>query len=135
MEQPGFYMNGMSMSSTFAAIRGIGRMTVGEMRAEVRQGARFVTFEYVLSFVVTRRKTSPVFFVRPGERTFFKSLPYSLLTLLTGWWSFPFGPAFTIGAIRDNLRGGRDVTASTIDDILAAAGRQLKRHRSPKAGR
>ena len=38
------------MSSTFAAIRGIGRMTVGEMRAEVRQGARFVVFEYVLSF-------------------------------------------------------------------------------------
>jgi hypothetical protein len=38
------------MSGTFAAIRGIGRMTVGEMRAEVRQGARFVMFEYVLSF-------------------------------------------------------------------------------------
>ena len=27
------------MSQSFAAIRGIGRMTVGEMRAEVRQGA------------------------------------------------------------------------------------------------
>ena len=43
-------------------------MTVGEMRAEVRQGARFVVFEYVLSFLlVTRRKTSVVFFIRPGE--------------------------------------------------------------------
>jgi hypothetical protein len=116
----------MSMGSTFAAIRGIGRMTVGEMRAEVRQGARFVTFEYVLSFVITRRKTSPVFFVRPGQRTFFKSLPYSLLTLLTGWWSFPFGPANTIGAVKDNLQGGRDVTHQVIEQILDAADRQIK---------
>ncbi len=114
------------MSSTFAAIRGIGRMTVGEMRAEVRQGARFVTFEYVLSFVISRRKTSPVFFIRPGQRTVFKSLPYSLLTLLTGWWSFPFGPANTIGAVKDNLQGGRDVTHQVIEQILDAANRQIK---------
>jgi hypothetical protein len=114
------------MSSTFAAIRGIGRMTVGEMRAEVRQGARFVTFEYVLSFVISRRKNSPVFFVRPGERTFFRSLPYNLLTLVAGWWSFPFGPANTIGAVKDNLQGGRNVTAQVIEQILDAADRQIK---------
>ena len=120
---------------SFATIRGIGRMTVGEMRAEVRQGARFVVFEYVLSFViVTRRKTSPVFFIRPGEPLFFKSLPYNLLTLILGWWSFPFGPAFTIGAVRDNLRGGHDVTSRVIEQILDAADRQtgynkLKRSR------
>ena len=82
------------MSSTFAAIRGIGRMTVGEMRAEVRQGARFVVFEYVLSFLlVTRRKTSAVFFIRPGESVFWKCLPYNLLTLVAGWWAIPWGPA------------------------------------------
>jgi len=114
------------MSGTFATIRGIGRMTVGDMRAEVRQGARFVAFEYVLSFVVTRRRTSPVFFVRPGERTFFKSLPYNLLTLVTGWWSFPFGPANTIGAVKDNLQGGLDVTQQVIEQILDAADRQIK---------
>ncbi|HSD82839.1 MAG TPA: hypothetical protein VLG46_03225 [Anaerolineae bacterium] len=129
MERPGFYMNGMSMGGTFAAIRGIGRMTVGEMRAEIRQGARFVTFEYVLSFVITRRKISPIFFVRPGERTFFKGLPYNLLTLLTGWWSFPFGPANTIGAVKDNLQGGRDVTHQVIEQILDAADRQIKSKR------
>jgi len=114
------------MSSSFATIHGIGRMTVGDMRAEVRQGARFVTFEYVVSFVVTRRKTSPVFFVRPGERTIFKSLRYNLLTLITGWWSFPFGPANTIGAVKDNLQGGHDVTHQVIEQILDAADRQFK---------
>ena len=114
------------MSSSFATIRGIGRMTVGDMRSEVRQGARFVTFEYVVSFVVTRRKTSPVFFVRPGERTFIRSLPYNLFTLVAGWWSFPFGPANTIGAVKDNLQGGHDVTHQVIEQILDAADRQFK---------
>jgi len=114
------------MSSSFATIRGIGRMTVGEMRAEVRQGARFVAFEYVVSFVVTRRKTSPVFFVRPGERTFFKGLPYNALTLLAGWWSFPFGPANTVMAVKENVQGGRDVTYQVIEQILDAADRQVK---------
>jgi len=112
------------------AIRGIGRMTIGEMRAEIKNGARFVAFEYVLSFVVTRRKVSPVFFKRPGESVFSKSLPYNLITLILGWWSFPFGPANTIVAIRDNLRGGQDVTARTIDEILEAADKQMKRTRS-----
>jgi hypothetical protein len=114
----------------FASIRGLGRLTVGEMRAEVKAGARFVVFEYVLSFLVlVRRRTSPIFFVRPGQSVFRLALPYNLITLLLGWWSFPFGPGFTIGAIRDNLRGGHDVSAPVIDDILAAADRQIKSKR------
>jgi hypothetical protein len=115
------------MSLMFASIRGIGRMTVGEMRAEVRQGARFVVFEYVWSLlVVTRRKTSAVFFLRPGESVFWKSLPYNLVTLVLGWWGFPWGPAFTIGAVKDNLQGGHDVTQRVIEQILDAADRQIK---------
>jgi len=112
----------------FASIRGLGRLTVGEMRTAVKDGARFVVFEYVLSFLFgARRRTSPIFFVRPGESIIWQSLRYNLITLVFGWWSFPFGPAFTIGAIRDNLRGGHDVSAQVIDDILAAADRQAKR--------
>ncbi len=115
------------MGSTFASIRGIGRMTVGEMRAEVRQGGRFIVFEYVLSFlVISRRKTSAVFFTRPCENVFWKGLPYNLITLALGWWAFPWGPAFTIGAVKDNLQGGHDVTPRVIEQILDAADRQIK---------
>jgi hypothetical protein len=116
--------------SDFASIRGLGRITVGEMREQIKAGARFIVFEYVFSFVIfLRRRTSPIFFVRPGDSFFWLSLPYNLATLVLGWWSFPFGPGFTIGAIRDNLRGGHDVSAQVIDDILAAADRQIKRKR------
>ncbi len=105
-------------------------MTVGEMRAAVKDGARFVAFEYVLSFIIgVRRRSTPIFFVRPGASIFWQTLPYNLITLVFGWWSFPFGPAFTIGAVRDNLKGGHDVSAQVIDDILAAADRQTKRRK------
>ena len=109
-------------------IRGIGRMTIGEMREAVKQGARFVVFEYVLSFIViSRRRVSMTYFVRPNESIFAKSLPYNLLTILFGWWSFPFRPGLTIGAIRDNLKGGTDVSTKVIDQILAAADKPVNR--------
>ncbi|HET7377877.1 MAG TPA: hypothetical protein VFK30_14290, partial [Anaerolineae bacterium] len=112
--------------SSMVKINGIGRMTVGEMREAVKNGARFVVFEYVLSFIViSRRRVSLTYFVRPGESMFAKSLGYNLITLLMGWWSFPFGPGLTIGAIRDNLRGGTDVSVKVIDQILAAADKSI----------
>ena len=103
-------------------IRNIGRLTVGEMRDEVKRGAKFVVYEYVISLlVVTWRRPSPVYYVRPGQSPAAYHWPYSLVTAVLGWWGFPWGPAFTIGAIRDNLHGGKDVTAKMIDTILAAA--------------
>ena len=108
-------------------IRNIGRMTVGDMRQEIARGARFVTYEYVISLlVITRRRNSPVFFVQPGQSQLQFHWPYTLLTLILGWWAFPWGPAFTIGAVRDNLRGGHDVTAKMVDIVLSAADQSLK---------
>jgi hypothetical protein len=122
--------------SDFASIRGLGRLTVGEMRTAVKDGARFIVFEYVLSFLFgVRRRPSSIFFVRSGESVFWRALPYNLITLVFGWWSFPFGPAFTIGAVRDNVRGGRDVSTQVIDDILAAADRQTKRRKRATGNR
>lgn len=105
-----------------AAIRNIGRMTIGEMREQVKRGGRFVVYEYVISMlVITRRRASPVYYIPPGVPATRFHWPYSLVTLALGWWAFPWGPAFTVGAVRDNLQGGRDVTAKTIDIIFAAA--------------
>jgi len=108
-------------------IRNIGRRTVGEVRAEIKRGARFVVYEYVISLlVVTRRRASPVYYIEPGRSPARFHWPYSLLTLALGWWGFPWGPALTIGAVRDNLRGGRDVTAGMLETILAAADKKKK---------
>lgn len=105
-------------------IRNIGRRTVGELREEVKRGARFVVYEYAISLlVVTWRRSSPVYYIPPGLSPAAFHWPYSMITLVLGWWGFPWGPAFTIGAVRDNLRGGRDVTIKMLDTILQAAAR------------
>lgn len=49
---------------------------------------------------------------------------YSVLTLVLGWWGFPWGPIYTLGALGRNALGGErpdDLNA----DLLAAVGEQL----------
>ena len=45
-----------------------------------------------------------------NESAVVKGLPYTLLSLVAGWWGIPWGPIFTIGALYNNLKGGKDVT-------------------------
>ena len=39
-----------------------------------------------------------------------QGLPFTLLSLLLGWWGIPWGPIYTIQSLWVNLKGGRDVT-------------------------
>jgi hypothetical protein len=79
-------------------------------------GARFVVFEYCISLVVaTRRRPSEVYLLRPGELGLIRGLPYTLLTLLLGWWGIPWGLIHTPLALITNLSGGRDVTPAVRD--------------------
>jgi hypothetical protein len=97
-------------------IQGIEGLSADQVRFEVQQGARFVFFQYCVSILIlTFRRPSDVFFVRSGENAVVKGLPYTLLTLLVGWWGIPWGPIYTIGSLVTNLGGGKDVT----EEILA----------------
>jgi hypothetical protein len=94
-----------------AGIVGAEGLSPAELRAELEAGGRLVQFDYAFSLcVITLAHTSAVHLIRKGEGTFFKSLPYNLLSLCLGWWAFPFGPFFTLGALFLNLKGGHDVT-------------------------
>jgi hypothetical protein len=42
-------------------------------------------------------------------------VPHTIVSLLLGWWGFPWGPILTIGTITTNFCGGNDVT----DAVLA----------------
>lgn len=94
-----------------AKIVGIDQMTNAEINAAVEQGARFVVFQYTISIVVmTFRRASAVHFVPAGKSAVVAGLPYTLLTLVAGWWGIPWGPIYTIGSLAKNLSGGEDVT-------------------------
>ncbi len=100
-----------------AQIDGLEGLDGAALAREMDRGGRFVTFSYCVSIVLmTFKRPSKIFFIRAGEGTFGKSLPYTLLTLVVGWWGFPWGPIYTVWALVANLGGGTDVT----DEVIAS---------------
>ena len=101
-------------------IRGIEGMRAGEVDFEIQRGARFVFFQYCISIVVlTFRRASDIYFLRQGESAVTKGLPFTLLSLVAGWWGIPWGPIYTIQSVYNNSRGGKDVTESVVNSLRA----------------
>jgi hypothetical protein len=104
------------------AIVGLDNMSVDELNSELQRGAKFVVYYYCISLlVVTFRRASDIHFIRPGESSVSKGWPWTLLTLVAGWWGIPFGPIFSIQSIFVNLRGGKDVTNDIVVKLSSAA--------------
>jgi hypothetical protein len=81
------------------------------LEPDAAAGDRLVQFEYCISLVViTLRRTSSVYRLRPRELGLVKGLPFTLVTLLFGWWGVPWGIIYTPLALLTNLSGGRDLT-------------------------
>jgi hypothetical protein len=99
-------------------VRGIEKMTLGELVEEVRRGGRFVVFHWCLGLAFkTRQRPSAIRFVGPGQSAG-RGGWCTLGTFLTGWWAVPFGPSDTFACLRENLAGGRDVTAIVLQRLL-----------------
>ena len=102
-------------------VRGIEGLTLAEMIDEVRRGARFVVFAWSVGIgVASVRRASAVHFVRPGTHALWKHLGHTLLTAVLGWWAIPRGPRCTISCLKQNLRGGEDVTAGVLQMLVRA---------------
>ena len=93
-------------------IRGIDQMTRSQIAEEVRRGGKFVYFEYCFSIVIlTFKQSTDIYFIRSGESQLRYHWPYTLLSLMLGWWGFPWGFIYTPMALYTNFSGGKDVTA------------------------
>jgi hypothetical protein len=92
-------------------IRGIDDWTLVEVEAELAAGGRFVFYEYCISLIIiTLRRQTDVFLVRAHELGLVRGLPFTLVSLLLGWWGIPWGIIYTPLALITNFSGGRDVT-------------------------
>jgi hypothetical protein len=99
-------------------IKGLGNITPQQLSQDIIQGGRFVYFEYCVSLlVITLRNSTDIHYVRPGEGTFGRSAVYSLISLVIGWWGFPWGPIYTIGSLYTNFSGGKDVTYEVMNHL------------------
>jgi hypothetical protein len=96
-------------------IIGINQMSLEEIDYKVRNGARFVIFEYCISpLVVTLDYNSNIFFIEPGEDACRLDLRYILISAFLGWFSI-LGPINTIRCLITDIRGGNDVTRHVED--------------------
>ena len=99
-------------------IRNLQGMTEDDLNRELQRGGKFVIFQYCFSVIImTFKRGSDVYFIRPGESTIKHSIGYTLLTFFVGWWGIPWGPIYTIGSIFTNLTGGKDVTQDVINSF------------------
>jgi hypothetical protein len=93
-------------------IAGIHNLTPLQIEEELSRGGRLVFYEYCISLVfLTLRRPSRVRLLRAGQSGVLRGLPYTLLTLLLGWWGIPWGVLYTPIVLLTNLTGGQDVTA------------------------
>jgi hypothetical protein len=100
------------------AIKGLEGMSNEQLDLELNKGGKFVIFEYTISILImTFKRPSAIHFVKYGEGSFGKALPYVLITLLFGWWGIPWGPIYSIGSLITDLGGGKDVTNEVIAQV------------------
>src|SRR5215467_992294 len=96
-------------------IKNFGTLSLPEIRTLIENGARLIQYQYCISFIVISvKKNSPVYLVRPNENRVRKGLKYSVLSAILGWWGFPSGLIFTTDCLVQNFRGGIDVTDSVV---------------------
>ena len=96
--------------------------TGSHLQAEIQQGAKFVMYKYCISLlIITLKRFSNIYFIKSGENALVKGLPFSLLTLILGWWGIPWGPIYTIQGLWVNFSGGKDVTQEVLASLASSA--------------
>lgn len=99
-------------------INGLENISSEQLSQEIMRGGKFVIFEYCVSFLIlTLKRPSSVYFIRAGESAVSKSISFTLLSLVLGWWGFPWGPIYTIASLINNFRGGKDVTMEVLNAL------------------
>jgi hypothetical protein len=94
-------------------ILGIENMSSDQLQFELQRGAKIVCYHYCVSLlVITLRRSSDAYYIPAGESAVSKGLPWTLLTLVMGWWGIPWGPIFTVQSLIVNFKGGKDLTAN-----------------------
>jgi hypothetical protein len=92
-------------------IIGIEGLTTDQIHREIANGGKFVFYQYCVSaFLVTFKRTSNIYFLRGGQHSAVHGLPFTLISLVAGWWGIPWGPIYTVQSVWTNITGGRDVT-------------------------
>jgi hypothetical protein len=96
-------------------IIGLEGISGSELNSQLHSGGKFVVYQYCISIVImTFRRNSNIYFIKSGENGVVRGLPFTMLSLVLGWWGIPWGPIFTVGALITNFQGGKDITKEVL---------------------
>lgn len=99
-------------------LKGVDGLATEYVRDEVNRGAKFVFYNYCVSLgVVTFKRSSDLYFIRPGQGRLVQGLPFTLISLVAGWWGIPWGPIYTIESLVRNFGGGTDATVAVMQQL------------------
>ena len=99
------------------SITGHEGLTEEDLRKDLRSGGRFVICHHCYSLLVLSvKQPTGIQYVRSIESRFRLGLPYTLRSLLLGWWG-GWGPIFTLQCLVTSSAGGTDVTAKVLDSL------------------
>src|SRR5262245_55578603 len=92
----------------------------GHLQQEITHGGKFVIFQYCISLlIITFKRSSNIYFISHADNSIVKGLPFTLLSLVLGWWGIPWGPIYTIQSVWVNFNGGKDVTREVLASMAA----------------
>ena len=95
------------------------KLSAASLRAKLEKGDRYVVFQFCISIIfITFKRRSRPYLIRPQDRRFTAGLPYTLVSLVCGWWGVPWGPIWTISTVVNNCRGGVDVTYEVLSGMV-----------------
>ncbi|AYL96958.1 hypothetical protein [Mucilaginibacter celer] len=88
-------------------IKNTGGISLSEFYDCLNKGGKIVIYGYCISLIaLTYRLISPPHLIRPGESQSKFKRHYNTLSLIFGWWGFPWGPIYSIDMIKVNAKNG-----------------------------
>lgn len=76
------------------------KLKPSEIISEINMGGRFVIYTYTISLlIITFKKPSEVYFLTHNDSGIKHGWLYFLISLILGWWGFPWGPIYTIQSL------------------------------------
>lgn len=102
-------------------VAGTEGMSIQQIEDDVLRGGRFRIFRYNFSLVVVSfQRSSGIQYIRAGHGPGAHAWPWTLLSVVVGWWGIPWGIFFTLQTLWTNCMGGKDVTSELLASVVGA---------------
>ena len=92
-----------------------------DLEQDILKGGRFVVHHYCISvFIMTFTRSSSIHYLRSTQSGLSRAASYTLLSMTLGWWGIPYGFIMTPFTFWKNGRGGTDVTADHLPQVIGS---------------